>query len=73
MTNYYFPTIYIVPLITLSLNVKLTLHANACLDHNSTRGLRVTFKRTKLVKPALLPNRLTIPAFISLQGGDIIL
>ena len=43
------------------------------LDHYSTCGLQVTFKRTKLVKPDLLPDRLTIPAFISLQGGDIIL
>ena len=43
------------------------------LDHYSTRGLQVTFKRTKLVKPDLLPDELTIPAFISLQGGDIIL
>ena len=42
-------------------------------DDYSTRGLQVTFKRTKLVKPDLLPDRLTIPAFISLQGGDIIL
>ena len=41
-------------------------------DHYSTRGLQVNFKR-KLVKPDLLPDRLTIPAFISLQGGDIIL
>ena len=43
------------------------------LDHYSTRGLQVTFKKTKLVKPDLLPDRLTIPAFISLQAGDIIL
>ena len=41
-------------------------------DHYSTSGLQVTFKRTKLVKPDVLPDRLTIPAFISLQG-DIIL
>ena len=43
------------------------------LDHYSTRGLQVSFKRTKLVKPDLLPDLLTIPPFISLQGGDIIL
>ena len=42
-------------------------------DHYSTRGLQVTFKRIKLVKPDLLLDRLTIPAFISLQGGAIIL
>ena len=42
-------------------------------DHYSTRGLQVTLKRTKLVKQDLLADRLTIPAFISLQGGDIIL
>ena len=42
-------------------------------DHYSTRGLQVTFKRTKLVKPDLFPDRLTILVFISLQGGDIIL
>ena len=41
------------------------------LDHNSTRGLQVTFKRTKLVKPDLLPDRLTIPDFISMQGGAL--
>ena len=31
------------------------------LDHYSTRGLQVTFKRTKLVKPDLLPDRLLFP------------
>ena len=41
-------------------------------DHYSTRGFQVTFERTKLVKPDLLPDQLTIPAFISLQGRDII-
>ena len=41
------------------------------LDHYSTRGLQVTFKRTKLVKPDLLPDRLTIPAFISMRGGAL--
>ena len=40
-------------------------------DHYSTRGLQVSFKRTKLVKPDLLPDRLTIPAFISLQGETL--
>ena len=32
------------------------------LDHYSTRGLQVTFKRTKLVKPDLLPDRIILRA-----------
>ena len=40
-------------------------------DHYSTRGLQVTFKRTKLVKPDLLPDRLTIPAFITCRAETL--
>ena len=42
------------------------------LEHYSTRGLQVTFKRTKLVKPDLLPDRLTMGWYVGRagQGGQ---
>ena len=41
------------------------------LDHYSTRGLQVTFKRTKVVKLDLLPYRLTITAFIPCRAETL--
>ena len=68
MTNYYFPTIYIVPLITLSLNVKLTPHADACLDHNSSAWITSHFQKNETGKTRFVAEPINDTGFYFLAG-----